>query len=156
MSDEQLPALTGQHGQAFVTNDGATEIPVKVNTPARTVTSGRSQEPPRLLFNPPIDIFHNEQGLVLQADLPGVTIDTLELQIQDAKLTLFARVQKTPPPDAIAIYQEYQVGDFLRSFILTEEIDYEKISAKLNHGVLEIVLPKAAKSPPRIIQVRTE
>ncbi len=133
-------------------------ISVKVNSAGNEENNPAnvSQAPSRLLFNPPIDIYHTEVGLVLQADLPGVTIETLELQIQDAKLTLFARVQKIPPPDAIPIYQEYQVGDFLRSFILTEEIDYEKISAKLNHGVLEIVLPKASKAPPRRIEVRTE
>ena len=43
----------------------------------------------RFLFSPPIDIFETDEGLVLHADLPGVSIKTLELQVQDNKLTLF-------------------------------------------------------------------
>ncbi|WP_459557732.1 Hsp20/alpha crystallin family protein [Lacunimicrobium album] len=155
MSGDQLPSVP-HSSSGEVTQSQA--ISVKVNQPSSNEDDdvGIAAVPSRLLFNPPIDIYQNDAGLVLMADLPGVTIETLELQIQDAKLILFARVQKVPPPDAIPLYQEYQVGDFLRSFILTEEIDYERITAKLNHGVLEIVLPKASKAPPRKIEVRTE
>lgn len=110
----------------------------------------------RFVFTPPIDIFETSEGLVLEADLPGVSLKTLELQIQDNKLTLFGRVEPYLPPDAVAIHQEYQVGDFLRSFILSDEVDYDSITAKLNNGVLRVTLPKAAKAKPRKIQVQTD
>ncbi|GIX03905.1 MAG: hypothetical protein KatS3mg113_0911 [Planctomycetaceae bacterium] len=61
---------------------------------------------------PPIDIFETEEGLVLLADLPGVTAETLELQVQDNRLTLFGRVQHPEPEDARLIHQEYRVGPF--------------------------------------------
>lgn len=53
---------------------------------------------PNVIFTPPIDIFETDAGLVLLADLPGVTSETLELQVQDNKLTLFGRVKSPVPP----------------------------------------------------------
>ena len=110
----------------------------------------------RYLFTPPIDIFETEEGLVLHADLPGVTLETLELQVQDNRLTLFGRVNSPIPDGAIPRYQEYAIGDFLRSFILSDEVDHERISATLNNGVLKVVLPKAPQPEPRRIPVSAE
>lgn len=111
---------------------------------------------PNVVFTPPIDIFETDAGLVLLADLPGVTSETLELQVQDNKLTLFGRVKSPVPPGARVIHQEYGVGHFLRSFILSDEVDHERITAKLTNGVLEVFLPRAPKSQPRRIQVAIE
>jgi HSP20 family molecular chaperone IbpA len=110
----------------------------------------------RVLFTPPIDIYETAEGLVLIADLPGVSLDTLELQVQDNRLTLLGRVPPAAPGDAQLIHKEYEEGDFLRSFILSEEVDYEQISARLINGILEVILPKAAKAPPRRIQVNSD
>src|SRR4051812_666923 len=110
----------------------------------------------RFLFTPPIDIYETEDGLVLHADLPGVSIKTLELQVQDNKLTLFGRVNLDVPANARTIHQEYAVGDFLRSFILSDEVDYEQIAATMHGGGLKVVLPKAAKGKPRRIEVNVE
>ena len=109
-----------------------------------------------MVFTPPIDIFETAEGLVLLADLPGVTLESLELQVQDNKLTLFGKVKSDIPPDARLIHQEYALGHFLRSFILSDEVDHERITARLNQGVLEVVLPQLRKSEPRRIQVTTE
>ena len=115
-----------------------------------------AQEPPRLLFNPPIDIYETPDGLVLYADLPGVTSEGLELQVQDNRLTLFGRVQRSERAEAVMIHQEYQVGDFLRSFILSDEVDHDRIQAKLANGVLRVELPKAPRARPRRIEVASE
>ncbi|MFN0197101.1 MAG: Hsp20/alpha crystallin family protein [Planctomycetaceae bacterium] len=110
----------------------------------------------RYVFTPPIDIYETETGLVLRADLPGVTVETLELQVQDNKLTLFGRVEPYVPFDVKVLHQEYAVGDFLRSFILSDEVDHERISAKFNQGILEVVLPRAPKPEPRRIQISSQ
>jgi HSP20 family molecular chaperone IbpA len=124
---------------------------------AGNVAVQRPQGPAeRSVFTPPIDIYEDENGLVLYADLPGVTTDTLELQVQDNKLTLFGRVAETVDPCTTALHREYDVGDFLRSFILSEEVDHERITASLNNGVLKIVLPKAEHSPARNIPIQTD
>ncbi|RLS30492.1 MAG: Hsp20/alpha crystallin family protein [Planctomycetota bacterium] len=121
-------------------------IPVPASEPAGTPE-------PRLLFNPPIDIYETPEGLVLYADLPGVTAEGLDLQVQDNRLTLFGRIQRTEEAPANMVHQEYQVGDFLRSFILSDEVDHEQIQAKLTNGVLRVDLPRAARAKPRRIEV---
>ena len=124
----------------------------------RPTTNGNSPAPlppvERLAFTPPIDIYETDEGLILRADLPGVSLDTLELQVQDNKLTLFGRMETIVPNNARLLHQEYEIGDFLRSFILSDEVDHQHIAAKLNNGVLEVVLPKADKPEPRRIQVQ--
>lgn len=109
-----------------------------------------------VVFTPPIDIFETPEGLVLLADLPGVTLESLELQVQDNKLTLYGKVKPDLPTDARLIHQEYSLGHFLRSFILSDEVDHDRIAARLNQGVLEVVLPQLRKSEPRRIQVTIE
>ncbi|QDT52000.1 Spore protein SP21 [Caulifigura coniformis] len=120
------------------------------------VTEMPPPPPERFVCTPPIDIFDNGEGLVLRADLPGVSGETLELQVQDNKLTLFGRVAQQAPDEARLIHQEYRVGDYLRSFILSEDVAHDRISAKLLNGVLEVTLPRAPQTEPRRIQVKTQ
>ena len=129
-------------------------IPIE-QTPVEPAPQTEPEEP-RFLFTPPIDIFETEDGLVLHADLPGVSIKTLELQVQDNKLTLFGRVDPVVPQQARPLHQEYAVGDFLRSFILSDEVDHERITATMTHGVLKVVLPKAPQAKLRRIEVNPE
>lgn len=135
------------------------ETPVEQSPPAPKKDDSiysRAEASERMLFKPPIDIYESEGGLVLLADLPGVTLETLELQVQNNKLTLFGQVKKPTGDDAELRHCEYHEGDFLRSFILSDELDYDRIKATLNNGVLKVVLPKAQKAEPRRIEVQTD
>jgi HSP20 family molecular chaperone IbpA len=76
--------------------------------------------------------------------------------VQNNKLTLLGRVPSVVPANAQLLHKEYEEGDFLRSFILSEDVDHERVTARLNNGVLEVVLPRAAKTAPRRIQVNTD
>lgn len=141
--------------------NGASQIPVHHTPPASSAPPPSSASPPapevvpaeRSLFTPPIDIYESDEGLVLIADLPGVSVKSLELQVQNNKLTLLGRVANQVPANARPLHQEYAEGDFLRSFILSEDVDHERVTARLTNGVLEVVLPRAPKSAPRRIQV---
>lgn len=112
--------------------------------------------PPRFVFTPPIDIYEADEGLVLLADLPGVSLESLELQVQDNRLTLLGRVKPPISEDAEPRYQEYRVGDFLRSFILSDEVDHDRVSATLNNGVLRVWLPRIERTQTRRIQIAPE
>lgn len=129
-------------------------LPSPLPVPAQAPLAVPEPEPePHLLFTPPIDIYETPDGLVLYADLPGVTADSLDLQVQDKRLTLYGRVRQSPGAAVRVLHQEYQMGDFLRSFILSDEVDHERIQAKLNNGVLRVELPRAARAKPRRIDV---
>jgi HSP20 family molecular chaperone IbpA len=142
-------------------NNHVSQIPVN-SPPAPAETDAPVSPAPvppagdRALFTPPIDIYESSEGLVLIADLPGVSVKSLELQVQNNKLTLLGRVTTRLPADARLVHKEYEEGDFLRSFILSEDVDHERVTARLNDGVLEVVLPRAAKTTPRKIEVSTD
>lgn len=123
--------------------------------PAPSDSDGETTDAPRILLNPSIDIYETAEGLVLYADLPGVNSEGLDLQVQDNRLALFGRVENTMEPME-AVHQEYQIGDYLRSFILSDEVDHENISARLNNGVLRVELPRTARTEPRRIEISTD
>jgi len=124
--------------------------------PDGDASSPREEIPARWVRTPPIDIFETDEGLMLRADLPGVTPEGLELQVQDNRLTLLGRGHFPAPEGARLLHQEYQSGDFLRSFILSDDVDHDRISAKLTQGVLEVFLPRTPRSEPRRISVKVQ
>ena len=138
---------------------GSNEVSLRMSADDPAAAPGplsETADEQRLLFNPPIDIYETPDGLVLYADLPGVTSKGLDLQIQDNRLTLFGRIQRHDSDDGAVVHEEYKVGDFLRSFILSDEVDHDRISARLNNGVLRVELPRASRSQPRTIEVTTD
>lgn len=140
------PELTGQ--QVPVERPDSNDTP-DVGHPVAEVRQ-------RWIRTPPIDIFETDAGLVLRADLPGVSSDSLNLQVQDNRLTLFGKVEPQIPDGARLLHEEYHVGDFLRSFILSDDVDHDRIDAKLTSGVLEVTLPRAPRAQPRKINVKSD
>jgi HSP20 family molecular chaperone IbpA len=121
---------------------------------AHGVSAEGSFEPHRA-FTPPIDIHEGPDGLTLEADLPGATEDSLFIQLEDNVLSLHARVSSPAPEAARQIHEEYHVGDYYRSFILSDEVDRDRITAELRNGVLRLTLPKADRARARRIEIRS-
>jgi len=103
-------------------------------------------------FVPDVDIIENAEAITLFADLPGVAKEDLSIDVRDGVLHLVAKVQKTESK-LRPVYREYDEGGFSRKFTLGERIATDQISAKLNNGVLTLVLPKAEAHKPRKIQI---
>lgn len=115
--------------------------------PAKEET--RSQE---AYVTPPVDIYETADGLVVKADLPGVTKADLDLRVENNLLTIRGRAAHCAPGDVL--YREYNLQNFFRQFELSDKVDQGKISAELQHGVLTLNLPKAEEAKPRRIDVR--
>jgi len=111
----------------------------------------RSGERPQ--FSPSVDIYDQGDEIVLVADMPGVSGDSIDVHLDRGVLTIRGRVRPEGDQGQL-IYEEYQVGDFVRTFTLTEDIDTNGISAELSNGVLSLRLPKAQEKKARKIQVR--
>ena len=105
-------------------------------------------------YTPPIDIHEGPEGLLLEADLPGATERNLHVQLEDNVLSLYARIDSPAPEGARVLYEEYRLGDFQRSFILSDEVDRERITADLKNGVLRLFLPKAERARVRRIEIK--
>src|SRR3954466_15101209 len=106
-------------------------------------------------FTPPIDIHEGPDGLTLEADLPGATESNLYIQLEDNVLNLVARIESPAPEGARLLHEEYRVGDYFRSFILSDEVDRDRITADLKNGVLRLFLPKADRARTRRIEIRS-
>jgi len=104
---------------------------------------------------PPIDIHEGPEGLVLEADLPGVTEGQLSIRLEDNVLSLFARPSAPAPEGAMALHEEFRPGDFYRSFILSDEVERSRITAEMKNGVLRLNLPKAERAKTRRIEIKT-
>ena len=109
----------------------------------------RSQE---RYVTPAVDIYETLDGLVVKADLPGVTKDGLDLRVENNLLTIRGRASHCAPGEML--YREYQLANFFRQFELSDKVDQQNISAELKHGVLTLNLPKAEEAKPRKIDVR--
>jgi HSP20 family molecular chaperone IbpA len=124
-------------------------------SPTHSEAAGESIPEQRRAFTPPIDIHEGPDGLTLEADLPGATEGNLFIQLEDNVLSLHARVESPAPDGARLIHEEYPVGDYYRSFILSDEVDRDRITAELKNGVLRLFLPKADRVRTRRIEIRS-
>ncbi|HEY7461881.1 MAG TPA: Hsp20/alpha crystallin family protein [Gemmatimonadota bacterium] len=107
-----------------------------------------------LYFEPAVDIYETGDALTLVADVPGTTVEDVEIDLRDNMLTLSART-KRPDERWKPVYREYRSGHYLRQFRLGQQIDQSKIAARIKDGVLTLTLPKAQSAIPKRIQVRT-
>mgnify|MGYP003571913201 FL=1 len=107
---------------------------------------------PGLVFRPDVDILEEPEAFVILADMPGANEETVEINLDKGVLTLDASAAVDPAEGPIR-YAEYRTGGYHREFRISEDIDREKVSAKMSNGVLELRLPKSAGSQPRRISV---
>lgn len=105
------------------------------------------------VFSPAVDIVEKEDEILLIADIPGAKPEDVDVHFEDGMLILHAKVAPRQPEVTEFLQLEYGVGDFLRSFQVTEAIEASKITAEYANGVLTLHLPKAAGLRPRKIPV---
>ena len=109
---------------------------------------------PERFVPPPVDIYETTEGLVLLADLPGVSPNDLKIRLEENILSIQAKPSHLVESEPI--YREFELVNFFRQFELSEEVDQEKIAASLSHGVLKLYLPRAEKAKPREIPVQIQ
>lgn len=109
----------------------------------------------RPMFVPVVDIWETDKGLMLMADMPGVALDDLSVDLSDNTLTICGKVAKSPEGRK-SLIREYEEGNFYRQFSLAENIDQAGITAALKDGVLSLELPRVAPAQPRKIEIKTD
>jgi HSP20 family molecular chaperone IbpA len=104
---------------------------------------------------PPADIYETRDKIVVLAELPGVAPDAVEITLERRMLTIRGRNASNGHAGYQRVYNEYNDGDYERSFTLSENIDRDRIEATLKDGVLHLVLPKAETAKARRIELKT-
>lgn len=105
------------------------------------------------VLRPPVDVIEDPTGITLVADMPGVSKDNLNLRLEAQSLTVEGSLSLDLPPDMESRYAEVRHQHYERTFALSRELDGEKATAELAHGVLTIRIPKTAEAAPRKIPV---
>lgn len=107
-------------------------------------------------FSPAVDIYETEAGVVLLADMPGVDMNDVDIMLEKNLLTIRGMVEEPTAESYELAYAEYPIGDYERTFALSDEVDKSKIEATMKNGVLRLLLPKAEEAKVRKIAVRLE
>jgi HSP20 family molecular chaperone IbpA len=112
----------------------------------------RGREQPAM--TPRVDVLEDATGITLIADLPGVSREALDIQVEGDSLAIEGQVGPATPEAMEATYAEVRVPRFRRMFTLSRELDGSRIEAQLKDGVLRLRIPKQEHAQPRRVQVK--
>jgi len=102
-----------------------------------------------------VDVFQTDNEIIIQSTIAGVKAEDLDITIQNDMISIRGeRKKEIEVPPENYFYQECYWGPFSRQIILPEEIDVEKVEARLKNGILTLILPKAEKTKTTRIKVK--
>jgi len=105
---------------------------------------------------PAVDIREEEGRYVLEAELPGLTEQDVEVKVEDAVLTILSsKNEKVERKSDGFLLKERKSSAFQRSFVLPKDVDRENIEAKFKNGILSIELRKSPELQPKTIEVKS-
>ena len=123
----------------------------------REITKSEERLPERVserrVIAPPVDVYENDEEILVVADLPGVTRDNLRIDFEDNRLTIEA--SRAEKDERTWLFREQVDADYRRSFEVAPGIDVDNIKATLEGGVLSVHLPKSPELRPRKIPITT-
>jgi HSP20 family protein len=114
---------------------------------------GRAGE---MAIQPLADIYEDDEGITVEADMPGVAKERLNVHVDGDSLLLEGSVQFDLPEQAEALHADIRTTLYRRSFTLSRELETDKIQANLKDGVLTVRIPKRAALRPRKIEVQSD
>jgi HSP20 family protein len=103
---------------------------------------------------PPVNIWEDENGFYVEAELPGMSMDDLEIYVNEGDELSIKGVRKVSEIEGTWRRQERGHGEFSRAFKLPDAVDLPNVSAELKDGVLTITLPKCEAVKPKKIEVK--
>ncbi len=115
-------------------------------------TADRERRSETLL--PAVDIHEGDNAVEIVADMPGVTPDTLCIEVDNGVLSLEGEVSLAMPEGLSPLYAEVRAQRYARRFTLSREIDSEAISARIDNGVVHLSLPRKDSHRRRRIEVQ--
>lgn len=105
-------------------------------------------------YRPNVDIAEGADELVVYADMPGARSQEIDIDFKDGLLTIHGKVAGRQAEGTNYVLNEYGLGDFHRTFQVSEQIDAGRIHASFKDGVLTLHLPKLERIKPRKIAVQ--
>jgi HSP20 family protein len=104
---------------------------------------------------PALDLYEDNDNLVVQAELPGMKKEDIELSLHDNAITVSGeRKNEKKYEGGRTSREERFFGRFTRSITLPKQVDSGKVKASYKDGILTVTLPKAEEAKPRQIQIK--
>ncbi len=122
-----------------------------MNTLTRETRDGDRAQTEQFIA-PPASVTDSAEGYTLEIEMPGVKKDGLDISFENNELTIIGR-RSLPSVEGTLIHHESRAENFRRTFELDPSIDANKISAKIDEGLVTLTLPKAEHVKPRKITV---
>ncbi len=109
------------------------------------------------VWQPPVDIYEDEQSVIIKAEVPDVDQKDIEVKIENNTLTLKGERKHSSEIKKENYYRvERYFGQFQRTFSLPQSINQEKVQATCEKGILTIILPKRKEVKPKQISVEVK
>jgi len=106
-------------------------------------------------WNPSVDIFENKDQIVLEAELPGISPDDVNISIENNVLTIHGERNFEKKDESDNFHRvERSYGSFTRSFTLPPTVSSENVNANFDNGVLRLELAKREEAKPRRIEIK--
>ncbi len=123
-------------------------------TQTKEVQPAAEQKRLEQVVRPPVDIFEDESGITVHADMPGVSKERLNVKVEGDTLSIEGTVDIPMPENMEPLYAEVRATRYERSFTLSPEMDVDKVEASLKNGVLTLRIPKREEHKPKKIEVK--
>lgn len=120
----------------------------------KELRSAEEQTAPGKYYLPYTDIHESEDSILVTMEMPGVDREHLDVHLERNVLTVTGRVDYSSYEGLTPVYTEYNVGNYTRQFSVGNRIDAERISARIEAGVLTVTLPKVKEAVAKRIEVR--
>jgi HSP20 family protein len=132
----------------------ATETVLNKRSEDEVTRAERTRNRPH--YHPNVDIVETTDELLVLADMPGMEAGDVDVHFENGTVAIYGRVRDRQGENTDYLLREYGVGDFHRSFEVSEAINADGISAEYANGVLTLHLPKTEAVKPRKIVVKTK
>lgn len=142
-------------------NGNSTGVQVQTGTQVEAAAKQEVQSPQGVertrtgrVYTPLVDIYETPEAIVLVADMPGVDEQSVDVTLEKNVLTIYGHVTPHMLEGHTLTYREYGMGDYQRSFTISNQINWERIEGTVTNGVLRLTLPKAGPAQARKIEIK--
>ena len=104
-------------------------------------------------YSPDVDIHASDDEVVFSVDLPGVGKGDVTIQVDETN-TLVITGKNSLNENGNAVLRQYNVGNYYRAFQLSDDYDKDKVSARLENGLLVVAIPKREEAKPKKIEIK--
>ena len=103
--------------------------------------------------SPLVNIYETDNDFVLSADMPGVVRKDVKVKVEKDLLIMFGQIDYANEINKNYILNEQELGNYYRTFRISDSVDQNNIKAKYDNGKLVVNLPKNEKVKPRTINI---